>query len=151
MVSIEGLKRQVLFEDLDDESLGKIAQRLKVLNFKRGETLFKEGDEAKGIYLIHSGKIEVTKATPDGWTQTLAHFGPGNFCGELSIIENRSHEAKAIATENAIVYMLSVEEFQRIENEDLPLASKILKKLVLILSRNIRLMNERFLKALVNY
>ncbi|MFN3480300.1 MAG: cyclic nucleotide-binding domain-containing protein [Thermodesulfovibrionales bacterium] len=151
MVSIEDLRRQVLFEDLDNRSLEKIAQRLRILNFKKGETLFGEGDEARGIYLINSGKIEITKATPDGWRQTIAHFGPGNFCGELSIIENRKHEAKAVATENVSVYFLSVEDFQRIETEDLLLASEILKKLVLILSRNIRLMNERFLKALVNY
>lgn len=151
MVSIEDLRRQVLFEGLDNRSLEKIAQRLRILNFKKGETLFSEGDEARGIYLINSGKIEITKATPDGWRQTIAHFGPGNFCGELSIIENRKHEAKAVATENVSVYFLSVEDFQRIEKEDLLLASEILKKLVLILSRNIRLMNERFLKALVNY
>lgn len=151
MVSIEDLKRQVLFEELDNKSLEKIAQRLQILNFKKGETLFSEGDEARGIYLINSGKIEITKATPDGWRQTIAHFGPGNFCGELSIIENRRHEAKAVATENVSVYLLSMEDFQRIEREDLLLASEILKKLVLILSRNIRLMNERFLKALVNY
>lgn len=151
MVSVEDLKRQVLFEDLDNESLRKISERLQVMNFKKGETLFSEGDEARGIYLINSGKIEITKATPDGWRQTIAHFGPGNFCGELSIIENRRHEAKAVAAENVSVYLLSVDEFQKIEKEDLLLASKILKKLVLILSRNIRLMNERFLKALVNY
>lgn len=151
MVSIEDLRRQVLFEGLDNRSLEKIAQRLRLLNFKKEETLFSEGDEARGIYLINSGKIEITKITPDGWRQTIAHFGPGNFCGELSIIENRKHEAKAVATENVSVYLLSKEDFQRIEKEDLLLASEILKKLVLILSRNIRLMNERFLKALVNY
>lgn len=151
MIALEDLRKQVLFEDLDEESLRKIASKLKTINFKRGETLFNEGDEAKGIYLINSGKIEVTKATPDGWRQTLAHFGPGNFCGELSIIENRRHEARAVAIENVAVFLLSIEEFQRIEEQDLLLASKILKKLILILSKNIRLMNERFLKALVNY
>jgi len=76
MVSIDDLKRQVLFEDLDEGSLRVISQRLKTVNFKKGEALFKEGDEAKGIYLINSGKIEVTKTTPDGWQQTIAHFGP---------------------------------------------------------------------------
>ncbi len=151
MVPVEDLKKQVLFEDLDRESLEKVSRCLQLINFKKGETLFDEGDEAKGIYLINSGGIEITKATPDGWRQTLAHFGPGNFCGELSIIENRRHEARGVATENASIYLLSVEEFQRIEKEDLLLASKILKKLVLILSKNIRLMNERFLNALVNY
>jgi CRP-like cAMP-binding protein len=151
MVSIDDLKRQVLFEDLDEGSLRVISQRLKTVNFKKGEALFKEGDEAKGIYLINSGKIEVTKTTPDGWQQTIAHFGPGNFCGELSIIEDRRHEANAIAKENVTAYFLSKEDFQRIEVEDLLLASRILKKLVLILSKNIRLMNERFLRALVNY
>lgn len=151
MVTIEDLRRQVLFEGLDEESLEKISSRLRIMKFKKGEALFSEGDEAKGIYLIDSGKVEITKTTPDGWSQTLAHFGPGNFFGELSIIENRRHEAKAVAVENVTVFLLSVEEFQRIENEDLILASKILKKLVLILSKNIRLMNERFLNALINY
>jgi len=74
-----------------------------------------------------------------------------DYCTFWPIIEDRRHEANAIAKENVTAYFLSKEDFQRIEVEDLLLASRILKKLVLILSKNIRLMNERFLRALVNY
>ncbi|MBT9169459.1 MAG: hypothetical protein DDT19_02819 [Syntrophomonadaceae bacterium] len=97
--------------------------------------------------MIRSGKIEINKVTPDSWKQTLAVL----FFGELSIIEHRRHEANAIAIENTELLKLPKEEFEKLEKEDVVLASQILKKLVLVMSKNLRRMNEKFLNALINY
>ena len=101
--------------------------------------------------MIRSGKIEINKVTPDGWKQTLAVLSTGNFFGELSIIEKRKHEANAVAIENTELLKLPKEEFEKLEKEDVVLASQILKKLVLVMSKNLRRMNEKFLNALINY
>lgn len=106
---------------------------------------------AKGIYLIVSGKIEIFKSTADGWKQTLSVLSAGGFFGELSIIEDRNHEANAVALEESELLLISKEDFKGIEASDLGLSVKILKKLVTVLSRNLRRMNEGFLRALVSY
>ncbi|KAF0146211.1 MAG: cyclic nucleotide-binding domain-containing protein [Nitrospirae bacterium] len=151
MVSIKELKKQVLFEDISDKEMGKLAKVIKELSLKKDELLFKEGDDTKGIYMIRSGKIEITKVTPDGWKQTIAVLTPGHFFGELSILEKRKHEAIAVVIENTELLKLPKEEFEKMEKEDVALASQILKKLALVMSKNLRRMNEKFLNALINY
>lgn len=151
MVKPEILKGQVLLEDLSETELNKAAGIIKKMAFKKREAIFKEKEDAKGIYLIYSGKIEISKITPDGWKQTLAILVPGNFFGELSLIEKRLHDATAVAVEDAEILLITKEDFERMENEDLLLASRIMKKLILVLSKNLRRMNEKFLNALISY
>ncbi|MDP2168554.1 MAG: cyclic nucleotide-binding domain-containing protein [Thermodesulfovibrionales bacterium] len=151
MISVGELKRQTLFEDISDPELEKLTKILQRSSFKKDEFLFKEGEDTKGIYMILSGKIEITKVTPDGWKQTLAVLPVGNFFGELSILEKRRHEANAVAIENAEMLILSKDAFEKLEKEEVSLASRIIKKLALIMSKNLRRMNEKFLNALINY
>ncbi len=151
MAAIIDLKKQVLFEDTDDKHLEKIAEKLQELSIKKGSYVFREKEDTKGIYLIYSGKLEISKTTPDGWKQTLAVLGKGHFCGELSILEKRHHEANAVALEDTTLFLLSKDEFEKIENEDMVLANVILKKLAFVLSKNLRRMNDKFLNVLVNY
>jgi len=151
MVSPEMLKEQILLEDLDASELKKMAGVVKEIPFKKGEHVFREKEDTKGIFLIHSGKVEISKITPDGWKQTLAVLTKGSFFGELSIIEHRVHEANAVALEDAVVLFIPKEDFEKIEKEDLLLATKIMKGLILVLSRNLRQMNEKFLNALISY
>ncbi len=151
MLKPEALKKQVLFENLDEEELKKIGNILKKLTFKKGEYIFKEHEDTKGIYLIHSGKVEISKITPDGWKQTLAVLKPCHFFGELSIIEKRRHEASAVALADSEILLLRKEDFEKMENEDLLLASRIMKKLIFVLSKNLRMMNDKFINALISY
>jgi len=151
MASPELLKEQILLEDLDDSELKKIGGVVRDLPFKKGEFVFREKEDTKGIFLIHSGKVEISKVTSDGWKQTLAVLTKGSFFGELSIIEHRVHEANAVALEDTLVLFIPKEDFEKMEAEDLILATKIMKGLILVLSRNLRQMNEKFLNALISY
>ncbi|MFN3480791.1 MAG: cyclic nucleotide-binding domain-containing protein [Thermodesulfovibrionales bacterium] len=151
MKSNEILREQILFENLSEEELRRIKGLLNVVTFKKGDSIFAVGEETRGIFLIQSGRVEIFKSTVDGWKQTLSVLGPGSFFGELSIIEDRRHEANAVAMEDSELFLIAKEDFKRIEKEDLELAVKILKKLVTILSKNLRQMNEVFLKAIVSY
>ncbi len=150
MINAKELKKQILFEDISESDLEKLAKIIKELSLKQNEFLFKEGEDTKGIYLIRSGKVEINKVTPDGWRQTLAVLSDGSFFGELSILEKRRHEANAIALENSDLLKLPKEDFEIMEKENMALASRILKKLALVMSKNLRRMNEKFLNALIN-
>lgn len=146
-----GLREQILFENLSEKELNRIKVLLKEISFRKGDSIFREGEDTKGIFLIRYGRVEIFKMTVDGWKQTLSILGPGSFFGELSIIEDRRHEANAVALEDSGLFLLRKEDFREIEEVELELAVKILKKLVTVLSKNLRVMNEVFLKALVSY
>ena len=151
MIKTDLLKQQVLLEDLDSEGLNKISKIIKKYSLKKGEQLFKEKDETKGLWLIHSGKIEISRVTADGWRQTLAVLTPGHFFGELSIIENRRHVASAIAMEETELLLLPKEDFERLFEEDMALACNIIKRIAIVMSKNLRRMNDKFLSALISY
>jgi len=151
MVSACELKKQILFEDIGDDDLKKLEKSVELLTLKKGEQLFAEKDETKGIFMVKAGKIEISKVTADGWKQTLAILGPQHFFGEISIMEHRNHEAFAFAQENSELYLLSKADFDKMQKEDPALAFQVIKKIALVMSKNLRRMNDKFLNALINY
>jgi CRP-like cAMP-binding protein len=151
MADVNELKRQVLFENIDKDGLDQLAPVITEISLKKGDILFNDGEDTKGIYLIRSGKIEISKLTADGWKQNLAILNPNQFFGELSVMEKRSHEATATAIDNTMLFLLPKEGFEQIEKEKTELALQITKKIALVLSKNLRNMNQKFLNALINY
>jgi CRP-like cAMP-binding protein len=151
MIKADILKKQILFADFDMEGLEKISKILKKLSFKKEEQLFKEKDDTRGLWLIHSGKVEISRVTADGWRQTLAVLTAGQFFGELSLLENRLHVASAVAIEDTELFLLPKEDFERILEEDIALACDIIKRIAIMMSKNLRMMNDKFLSALISY
>jgi CRP-like cAMP-binding protein len=145
------LKQQVLLEDLDNDELARMSKIIQKLSFKKGEYIFREKEDTKGLYLIHSGQVEIAKVTTDGWKQPLAVFTKGHFFGELSILERRRHEAYAVALENTEILLISRGIFEKLEKDDSIIAFKIMKKIALVMSKNLRRMNDKFLNALISY
>ncbi|MEJ2696798.1 MAG: cyclic nucleotide-binding domain-containing protein [Candidatus Sulfobium sp.] len=145
------LKQQFLLEDLNNQELAEISKIIRKLRFKKGEQIFREKEATKGLYLINSGKVEIAKVTPDGWKQTLAVFTKGHFFGELSILEKRKHEAFATAVENTEILFIGKKDFEKMEKEVSSIAFKIMKKIALVMCKNLRRMNDKFMNALISY
>jgi CRP-like cAMP-binding protein len=151
MINPELLAKQVLLQDLNAAGLSKIANITKQVSVKKGEPLFKEKDDTQGLWLINSGKIEISRVTADGWRQTLVVLPAGHFFGELSILENRKHVASAVALEDTELLLIPKEDFDKMMEDDCALALYIVKKIALVMSKNLRRMNDKFLSALISY
>jgi CRP-like cAMP-binding protein len=145
------LKKQILLENLNDNEIEKVSRYIERVKFKKDESVFKEKDVTLGLYMINKGKVEISKVTPDGWSQTLAVLTPNHFFGELSILERRQHEALAVARENTEIFLINKECFENMEIESPAIAFKIIKKIALVMCKNIRRMNDKFLNALISY
>lgn len=151
MITPDILKQQVLLEGIDDAGLSKIANITRQVSVKKGDQLFKEKDETKGLWLIRTGKIEISRMTADGWRQTLVVLPANHFFGELSILENRHHVASATALEDSDLILIPKEDFDDLVQKDCTLALKIVIKLAIAMSKNLRRMNDKFLSALISY
>jgi CRP/FNR family transcriptional regulator len=151
MVKAELLKQQVLLQDIETAGLEKMAKIMEQVFVKKGEPLFKESDQTQGLWLIASGKIEISRVTADGWRQTLVVLPAGHFFGELSILENRKHVASAVALEDTELLLIPKAEFEKMMDEDCALALIIVKKIAIVMSKNLRRMNDKFLSALISY
>ncbi|MFN3739438.1 MAG: Crp/Fnr family transcriptional regulator [Thermodesulfovibrionales bacterium] len=148
----EELKKQILLSDLNDNEIEILAKKVSEESYPKGKTIFKEGDPTRGVYLIHRGKIEISKITPDGWKQTLAVLRDGHFFGELSLIEDKkNHGADAVALENTELFLIKKEDFKELEKSNPLLMYKIMKTIAKVASRNVHSMNERLVKLLISY
>jgi CRP/FNR family cyclic AMP-dependent transcriptional regulator len=88
-----------LFGALSDDVLAHLAETLSVERPAPGHTLFREGDEASAMYVVISGEIEVVKRSRGGVDARVAVLGPGDWFGEMSIvdIQPRSATVRALA------------------------------------------------------
>jgi CRP/FNR family transcriptional regulator len=146
------LRKQILFSDLTDTELSMIAQKIVVESYAKGKSIFKEGESTKGIYLVKSGRVEISKNTPDGWKQTLALLTENHIFGELSVIEDKqTHGADATAMEATEVFRLKTDDFKTLEKSDTNMMYKIMKTMARIASRNVHAMNEKLMKLLISY
>jgi CRP-like cAMP-binding protein len=151
MIDTKVLSRQILLSEIDKEEIEKISRVIKKVSLRQGEQIFKEKDDTRGLYLVWSGKVEISKVTPDGLKYTLAVLTTGQFFGELSILEKRVHEASAVAVEDTELFLIQKGDFEELMKEGVALACEITKKIAYVMSKNIRRMNDRFLGALVSY
>ena len=146
------LKQQLLFGELTDAELGVMAQKIAVETCPKGKSIFKEGEPTKGIYLVKSGKVEISKKTADGWKQTLALLTESHIFGELAVIEGKkTHGADATAIEATEVYRFKTDDFNALEKSDTMMMYKIMKTIARIASKNVHSMNEKLMKLLISY
>ena len=95
-----------VFCDLDDESLKDLATH-KVTNlYKKGQTLFVEGNPLYGLYCISDGNVKVSKLGSGGRENIVRLAGPGDVLGHRSIFTDQYYSATATALEDTRVCFL---------------------------------------------
>ena len=152
MTDAAALKRQKLLSDLDDAELAVVAQKVQVEHYPMGSAIFREGEPTRGLCLIRKGKIEVSKTTADGWKQTLAVLTELHFFGELSVIEDRkTHSTNTTALETTELLRITTEDFKELERSHPIMMYKIMRTMARMASRNVHMMNEKLMKALISY
>ncbi len=94
------LKKIDLFSDLSPRLLKHIDSLCKTKEFKKDEYIVKQGEEGLGLYIIKTGKVAVEKKMDNGSTLEIATHGPGEFIGELSVIDGAVRTASVKALED---------------------------------------------------
>lgn len=100
-VGEEDLRRVPLFRRLGQEDLARLAKVTLLRAWRKGETLFEEGDPSDLFLVVTTGRIKVFKVTPDGRHLILEIFGPGDPVGAVAVYEERPYPATAIVLEAA--------------------------------------------------
>lgn len=102
-----------------------------------GEEIIRQGNVGESMYVVQSGRVEVTQSTADGGEQHLAFIEAGNFFGEMSVFEKEVRSATVRAAGEARVLMIDKKTLLRRISDDPLLAVNLLKTM----SRRIRLLN----------
>ena len=100
-----------LFEGLDTESLRELGNVARHRSFRAGEVIFHREDPGLVLYVIHTGKVKIFVTSQDGQEISLAIFGPGEYFGELALLDGQPRSASAMAIEPVDAYCLQRSDF----------------------------------------
>jgi CRP/FNR family cyclic AMP-dependent transcriptional regulator len=80
------------------------------VSFKKGDYIFREGDAADVMYMIHKGKVQISKGTGT-FNEKIRVLGEGEFIGEMAVINSMPRSASAVAVENCVLIKMDRESF----------------------------------------
>jgi CRP/FNR family transcriptional regulator, cyclic AMP receptor protein len=113
-----------LFAGVDAEGIARIASRVVEVEFPKDHVIARQGDVGTGFFLVASGSVRVVR---DG--ETIAKLGPGDFFGELSVLDGQPRIAQVIADEPTVCLALASWDFEAVVKEQPAVALAILRGL----------------------
>src|SRR5581483_4299179 len=122
------LREVPIFADLLPEDLEQIAKIAREQWHPNGTVLFHEGEEANLMFIIVDGQVRVLR-TADGKEQVLAQRGPGDFVGEMAIIESAPRSATLVTQGDVRLLAIEGETFKGILRERPEVSLAVLKSL----------------------
>ncbi len=116
----QSLSRVPLFKRLEPQELEKLAEEIDQVNFKDGEVIFNEHDRGDSLYVIESGSVRIWVIDEDVNEVTLAELKPGEFFGEMAVLDRGERSSSATAIGDTHLHRLSSDDFQQflIEHPD---------------------------------
>jgi NTE family protein len=110
------LRRIPFFEELPDDALEAISERLRKRHYDRGEVVFQEGEWGDALYLLESGQAKVY-STNTGQERIFAYVGPGGFIGELALLLEQPRSASVQMVIDGDLYSLRKMELDELLHE----------------------------------
>jgi len=144
----EMLEKIILFKGLTSDQISQLMKVTKSEDFRAGEIIFKEGEKGDKLYIILSGSVRISKQIPGSGEEALAVLKPGDFFGEMSLIDDVERSADAIANERSTLLSIDRNSFESLLFLNKELAYTILWNFVRTLSKRLRDTNEK-LRALL--
>jgi CRP/FNR family transcriptional regulator, cyclic AMP receptor protein len=108
------LSAMPLFRGLDEDALESIARGLRTRRFRRGEVIFHLGDPGDALFIVSSGAVKITLPSETGDEAILATLRPGDFFGELALLDGAPRSATAAALEPTETLVLPRQRFREL-------------------------------------
>ncbi len=139
-----------LFDGLLPAHLRRIGSLTEVRDMPKNEAVFHHGDPGDGLYLVLSGAIRISRNVSGMGEEALAILRPGQYFGEMSIVDDAPRSADAIAHEPSRLLRLSKDDLRDLMFVDRELAYELLWRFVRTLSSRLRESNDRLLMLTVS-
>jgi CRP/FNR family transcriptional regulator, cyclic AMP receptor protein len=128
--NLELIRRVPLFSMLTPSQAESVADAVIKRRFKRGELIVEQGKKSNALFIILTGRARVLTTDTRGREVILANLSPGDYIGEMSLIDNEPHSASVRAEVQTDVLMLGRVEFARCLPENTSMAYAVMKGLV---------------------
>ena len=126
----EALRASGLFGAADESAIDALVRVLRIRRFRRGETVFHQGDPGDALFVLASGSVKVVLPSDEGAEPAIvAILGAGEFFGELAILDGAPHSATIVAVEATQTLVLHRDAFLELIDADPGLRRALLASL----------------------
>jgi CRP-like cAMP-binding protein len=118
-----------IFCQLEQVALQNVSHNKVTNSYKKGQTIFFQGNPPFGLYCINSGKIKVSKLGNDGKESIIRIAGPGDVLGHRSLFSQENYSATATVIEDAAICFLDKKFILKAVEKEPTVALNIIQKL----------------------
>lgn len=123
------LKQTFIFSDFTAHELEAAAKLVKERSYKKGVTIFHEGQPGMAFYVVKSGRVKVFKLAADGRELILGIFGDGALFGDVPVFDGGPYPAGAATLVDTQVYSINRDDFDRLVTDRPEIALKVIRVL----------------------
>ncbi len=138
MDNLELLQKTQLFRGASLEELKLVAGLFEERLIKSNTTIFSEKMPAEALYLVKSGNIRITVMAGEGEEKPLLLLGPGEFFGELALLQEESRMVTARSETAAELLLMTRKDFQALMDLDPRTASRMLMAIAKLLAMRVK-------------
>ncbi|MEN9293186.1 MAG: hypothetical protein RL288_982 [Actinomycetota bacterium] len=91
------VRKAPIFSGLDESAAASLRASMTLVKLRKGQSLFKEGDDGDHLFIVSNGKVKLGTKSPDGRENLLMILGPGDMFGDLSLFDSGPRTATATA------------------------------------------------------
>lgn len=132
-------RKFALFAELDERELASVAAVAKPRHYAKDDVIFHAEETGDVFCLIREGRVKVTMTSPEGKEIILSTLGPGDFFGEMALLDNEPRSATVIATEPLELVTIWRGDFLQILADNFSITRKVLAEI----SRRLRSASNR--------
>jgi CRP/FNR family cyclic AMP-dependent transcriptional regulator len=130
MVSTTVLKSVPLFASFPEEQLRLLVSVVTRRSAPRSSVIMAAGDPIDSLYIVISGRLKVMMGDSDGKEVILSLLGPGEFFGEMGLIDDSPRSASVVATEPCELLSITKRDFKRCLAENFEMSMAVMRGLV---------------------
>ena len=109
----DSLSNVPLFRRLTSDEVEQLAAEVDQVRYPAGETIFSEHDKGDALYVVESGSVRIWVLDEDVKPVTLAELQPGEFFGELAVLDRGERSTNATSIVDTTLHRLSSDDFQK--------------------------------------
>jgi CRP/FNR family transcriptional regulator, cyclic AMP receptor protein len=115
----EFLAATPFFGGLPRETLDRVVGMLAERGYPKGTPVFREGEQGRSMYVVHSGELVATQAGESGGAVRLMRFFEGDFFGETTLIEMQPRPFTVLVERDAKLWELTIADLYQLYQKDM--------------------------------
>ncbi len=118
-----------IFSSLNGEEMLEVASITTSKTFDKGSMIYREGDKGGKLYILHAGRVKISRVSANGKEQVIRVIGPGEFMGELALFSSLPMKDNAEALEPCTMCVMDGVKLKELMKKYPSIAFKIMDEL----------------------